>query len=145
MIVYLYKNICSVFTYLFYESKHLHKWHNIWLYFSEPPPASPLILTSQQLAQLTQAGVLQLNNATTTNNGLNTSTLSSTTTTAPLVIKSEPNPLSMGATPTIQSLPHNVSQEDVSFPFSFFCYFFFKFTNLNSVLLKLELFSDQSS
>jgi len=79
----------------------------------KPPPASPLILTSQQLAQLTQAGVLQLNNATTYNNGLNTPAMPSTTTTAPLVIKSEPNPLSMGATPTIQSLPHNVSQDDI--------------------------------
>ena len=51
--------------------------------FSEPPPPSnPLILTSQQLAQLTQAGVLQLNNVATSKNGLTTtSVLSSATTT----------------------------------------------------------------
>ena len=86
--------------------------------FSEPPPPSnPLILTSQQLAQLTQAGVLQLNNVATSKNGLTTTSVlsSSTTTTAPLVIKSEPNPLSLGATPTVQSISHhNVSQESVS-------------------------------
>merc|ERR1711956_88274 len=71
-----------------------------------PPPSNPLILTSQQLAQLTQAGVLQLNNIATSKNGLTTTSIlsSATMTTAPLVIKSEPNPLSLGATPTVQSI-----------------------------------------
>ena len=86
--------------------------------FAEPtPPKAPLILTSQQLAQLTQSGVLQLNNVASTNgmakpiiNQANQQAANS----APLVIKSEPNPLTLGATPTIQSVTHNVSHEDVS-------------------------------
>jgi len=75
-----------------------------------------LILTSQQLAQLTQSGVLQLNNVASTNgmakpiiNQANQQAANS----APLVIKSEPNPLTLGATPTIQSVTHNVSHEDM--------------------------------
>ena len=62
----------------------------------------PLILTSNQLAQLSNGGVLQLNagNATTNATAANGS----------MVIKSEPNPLTLGATPTVQ----NVSSEDVS-------------------------------
>lgn len=62
----------------------------------------PLILTSNQLAKLSNGGVLQLNagNATTNATAANGS----------MVIKSEPNPLTLGATPTVQ----NVSSEDVS-------------------------------
>ena len=65
------------------------------------PANPPLILTSNQLAQLSNGGVLQLGGAATT-----------TTAASPnaVVIKSEPNPLTLGATPTVQ----NVSAEDVS-------------------------------
>lgn len=69
----------------------------------------PLILTSNQLAQLSNGGVLQLNagNATTT------TTAAAAATNGSMVIKSEPNPLTLGATPTVQ----NVSSDDVSFTF----------------------------
>lgn len=65
----------------------------------------PLILTSNQLAQLSNGGVLQLNagNATTT------TTAAAAATNGSMVIKSEPNPLTLGATPTVQ----NVSSDDL--------------------------------
>lgn len=60
--------------------------------------SSPLILTSQQLAQLTQNGVLKVATATSTN---------ATSASSPIVIKQEPassiSPLNAGGVPTVQS------------------------------------------
>ena len=64
-------------------------------FFLEATNAS-LILTSDQLAQLSNGGVWQIGS-------------SGATAANAVVIKSEPNPLTLGATPTVQ----NVSAEDV--------------------------------
>ena len=89
----------------------------IFCYFSEPPPQkAPLVLTSDQFAQLAQNGVFKL--ATTTTASQFTSTALTSTTTSPVVIKSEPCPLSLGGTPTVQTISqNNFSHEDVSLNF----------------------------
>ena len=84
------------------------------VFFPEPPPPkAPLVLTSDQFAQLAQNGVLKL--TTTTTASQFTSTALTSTTTSPVMIKSEPCPLSLGGTPTVQTISqNNFSQEDVS-------------------------------
>ena len=112
----------------------------IFCYFSEPPPPkAPLVLTSDQFAQLAQNGVFKL--ATTTTASQFTSTALTSTTTSPVVIKSEPCPLSLGGTPTVQTISqNNFSHEDVSLNFNYFC----QVTALLILNIKI-VFTDEST